>query len=92
MYGSTPLDRYTGDMDSLYDLLAGKNFDEPPEIGKIKQFLRDNYQADAHITTREREIIIAVSSASLASRLRFDIQRLKEAASTEKRLIIRIGR
>jgi hypothetical protein len=79
-------------VDSLYNLLANRNFDEPPEVASIKQFVRDNYKAQAGVAVKEREIIITVDSASLASRLRFDIQRLKEAAGTEKRLILRIQR
>jgi hypothetical protein len=77
-------------MDSLYDLLAGRNFDEPPEVGAIKKFIRDNYKADADVAVREREIIVTVGSAPLAGRLRFDIQRLRESADTKKRVILRI--
>jgi hypothetical protein len=79
-------------MDSIYDLLAGKNFDEPPEVAKIKQFVRDNYKADSQVTVRERDIVVSVASASLAGRLRFDMQRLIAALETKKRIIVRIAR
>jgi hypothetical protein len=61
-------------MDSLYDLLAGKNFDEPPEVQAIKKFVRDTYKADTQVTVRDRDIVVAVSSAAL----------------TKKRIILRI--
>jgi hypothetical protein len=77
-------------MDSLYDLLAGRNFDEPPEVGAIKQFIRENYKADAEVAVREKDIVVTVGSAPLAGRLRFDIQRLRDFAKTEKHVILRI--
>lgn len=78
-------------MDSLYELLAGKNFDEPPEIAAIKDYIRQNYNAEASVSLRERDILVVVPSAGLASRLRFDMPKLKKAAGTEKRVVLRIG-
>jgi hypothetical protein len=78
-------------MDSLYELLAGKNFDEPPEIAAIKDFIRQNYNAEATVQLRERDILVVVPSAGLASRLRFDMPKLKKVANTEKRIVLRIG-
>jgi len=78
-------------MDSLYDLLAGKDFDEPPEIGAIKQYVRDKYQSDVGITMRERDIVVTVTSAALASRLRFDMQNLVKTTKITKKIVLRIG-
>ena len=78
-------------MDSLYDLLAGKQFDEPPEIAAIKDFIRQNYKAEATVQLRERDILVVVPSAGLASRLRFDMPKLKKIANTEQRIVLRIG-
>jgi hypothetical protein len=78
-------------MDSLYDLLAGKNFDEPKEISGIKDFVRQNYNAEAHVQLRDKDILIIVPSAGLASRLRFDMPKLKQAVGTDKRIVLRIG-
>ena len=78
-------------MDSLYDLLAGKNFDEPPEIAAIKDYIRQNYKAEATVSLRERDILVIVPGAGLASRLRFDMPKIKKAAKTEKRIVLRIG-
>lgn len=77
-------------MESLYDLLAGRNFDEPAEVALIKKFIRDNYRAEAGVSVRERDIIVTVSSAPLAGKLRYDMQRLKEAAATKKHITLRI--
>ncbi len=78
-------------MDSIYDLLAGKNFGEPPEIAAIKDFVRQHYNAEATVQLRERDILVIVPSAGLASRLRFDMPELKKAAKTEQRIVLRIG-
>lgn len=77
-------------MDSLYDLLSGKNFDEPPEIAAIKDYIRQKYNAEATVSIRDKDILVVIGSSSLASRLRFDIQNLREAAKTDKRIVLRI--
>jgi hypothetical protein len=77
-------------MDSLYDLLAGKNFDEPSEMAAIKDYIRQTYNSDASVSLRDKDILVVVHSSSLASRLRFDMPKIKEAAKTEKRIILRI--
>ncbi len=78
-------------MDSLSHLLSRKDFDEPPEIKAIKNFVRDTFQADVNVQVRERDIVIIVPGASLASRLRFAMPALKEAAGTDKRIVLRIS-
>ena len=76
--------------DSLAGILANKNFEEPPEMQAIKKFIYDTFQADAEVVVREREIIIGVRSASLANALRLKITALRQAAQTDKRLVLRI--
>lgn len=78
-------------MDSLYDLLAGKNFDEPKEITAIKDYVRTKYNSEASVSVRENDLLVVVKSASLASRLRFDMPKIKAAAGTDKRIILRIA-
>lgn len=82
---------YNESMDSLSDLLSNKGFDEPPEVAAIKRYVRDTFQADVHVQVRDSDILIIVPNASLASRLRFATQPLREAAQTQKRLSFRIG-
>jgi len=77
-------------MDSLYDLLAGKNFDEPGEIGAIKRYVRDTYRVDVGVELQDRGIVVLVPSAALASKLRYDVSKLQSAAETDKRISFRI--
>ncbi|MCA9325250.1 hypothetical protein KDA23_04280 [Candidatus Saccharibacteria bacterium] len=78
-------------MDSIYDLLSNRDFDEPPEIGALKQYIRDNYQSEAGITMRERDIVITVQSAALVSRLRFDMRKMVDTTKVTKKIVLRIG-
>jgi len=76
--------------DSLFDILKDKNFDEPHESVAIKKYVFDNFQEHVAVTVRERDIIIEVPGAALAGTLRMHQIQMKKAASTEKRLILRI--
>jgi hypothetical protein len=76
--------------DSIADLLASKDFDEPEDMRAIKQFVRANYKADVEVQTRERELIVTTSSAALANTLRLKLPELRKAAATDKRIILRI--
>lgn len=76
--------------DSLLDILARKDFSEPPEIAAIKNYIREHFNAEAEVTNRDFEIIITVASAALASTLRFRLVEIRRAAQTKKRLVLRI--
>lgn len=76
--------------DSLFDILAHKDFSEPPELAAIKGYIHDHFQADAEVVSHEFDIVIIVTSASLAGVLRFHVRKLQTAAQTKKRLVIRI--
>jgi len=76
--------------DSLADLLAQKNFDEPPEILAIKKFVHDTFDADCEVLLRERDIIVSVTSAALANSLRLSVNELRTAAQTDKRISFHI--
>ena len=76
--------------DSLFDILAHKDFSEPPEMAAIKGYIHDHFQVEAEVIAREFEIIIVVPSASLAGVLRFHARKMQTAAQTKKRLVIRI--
>lgn len=76
--------------DSLSDILSRKDFEEPAESTAIKKFVQDNFRTAVAVMVRERDIIIEVPSAALASTLRMRQTQLKKAASTEKRLVFRI--
>lgn len=76
---------------SLADILSNKNFDEPPEIAAIKKFVQDNYQEAVEVIVRERDIVVATRSSSLANTLRLNVRRLQAAAATNKRFVFRVG-
>ena len=78
-------------MDNLNDLLQNKNFNEPEEIGLIKQFINERYHADAEVKVLQTQITVAVPGAALASSLRSDIVTIQKLCQTEKdiRIFIR---
>ena len=75
---------------SIADLLARKDFDEPPEMAAIKSFVRENFDEDCEVLVRERDIVLTVRSSSLANALRLKVNDLRKAATTEKRIVFRI--
>lgn len=76
--------------DSIKDLLFKRDFDEPPEVRLIKEFIRKRFDAEAGVAVQERQIIITVPGAALAGALRLQLHELKKLCATEKRLVIRI--
>ena len=77
--------------DSLFDILSRKDFSEPEELAAIKAYIDERFHVEPQVMVREFDIIITVPSAALAGVLRFHVRKLQIAASTKKRLIIRIG-
>jgi len=76
--------------DSLFDILKNRDYDEPSESVAIKKYVFDNFKENVAVTVRERDIIIEIPGAALAGTLRMHQIQMKKAASTEKRLILRI--
>lgn len=75
---------------SLADVLANKNFDEPPEMLAIKKLVRELFDEDCEVLVRERDIVVSVRSSALANSLRLKTTELRAAAQTEKRISFRI--
>lgn len=73
------------------DILKQKNFDQPPEVGAIKDYVQKNYKADCSVMVKDDTVVIVVPSAALAGTLRMELLALQKAAQTKKRLAIRIG-
>ncbi len=78
--------------DSLGDLLAKRQFEEPEEIKIIKEYIFAHFQADCHVILRDNQIVISVSNSSLAGALRMNLYELQGLVGLKKRLVIRIGR
>lgn len=77
--------------DSLANLLAKRDFDEPAEVRAIKDYVRRYYDAEVKVTVQPHNIVVAARSAGLIGSLRLNLPKLEEAAATDKRIILRIG-
>ena len=78
-------------MDNLADILQRKDFDEPPEVRAIKDYVRRYYDADVKVTLQPHAIVVSARSAALIGSLRLNLPKLQNAASTDKRIMLRIG-
>ena len=76
--------------ESLFDILSRKDFDEPPEMAAIKQYVQQHFQVAVEVIVRERDIIVSAPSAALVGTLRFHVRKLQAAAKTNKRIVLRI--
>lgn len=78
-------------MDSLFNLLGHKNFDEPPESASLKKFVEDEYKTAVTVIVREKDIVVTAPSAALVSTLRLRSPEIKRRCQLAKRLVFRIG-
>jgi hypothetical protein len=77
-------------MDSLLNILGGKDFDMPPEAVAIKKYIRDEFHQEVEVTVHEKDIVIAGRGAAFINTLRLRTPALRRAANTTKRLTFRI--
>ena len=77
-------------MDSLFNILSTKDFDEPPEIQSIKKYVQDNFKSEVSVLVREKDIVIGVPSAALANTLRLRAPDMKRRCQLDKKLVFRI--
>ena len=78
-------------MDSLFNLLGNKNFDEPPESASLKKFVQDEYQTKVEVLVRDKDIVVTARSAALVNTLRLRSPEIKRRCQLTKRLVFRIG-
>jgi hypothetical protein len=78
-------------MDSIKDLLTRKDFEQPDEIQRIKDFVMSKFGEEPRVRITKDSIIISVSNASLAGALRMHLHHLAKDLETEKRLLLRIS-
>ena len=78
-------------MQSLFDILGAKDYDEPPEVAEIKNYVKREFGMAVAVTVQKHVLIIHVQSAALAGSLRPHLHKLAKKLNTEKKLIIRIG-
>ncbi len=78
-------------MDGIADILSRKDFDIPPEVRAIKEYVRRHYDAEVAVTTLPRGLVVSAKSSGLIATLRLNVRKLQEAANTDKRISFRIG-
>lgn len=78
-------------MDSLFNILSKKDFDEPPEMASIKKYVMDEFKIEVSVLVRDKDIIIKVPNASMATTLRLRGPEIKRRCQLDKRLTFQIG-
>jgi hypothetical protein len=78
-------------MDSLRDILAGKDFSPPDEVKAIKAYVAHNYGQDVTVALKANEIVVSSRSAALVSSLRLNGPALARAAGVSKRIRFKVG-
>lgn len=78
-------------MDSLFNILSKKDFDEPSEMASIKKYVKDEFDVDVGVQIRDKDIIIKVPSAAMAGTLRMRGPEIKRRCQLDKRLTFQIG-
>lgn len=78
-------------MDSLYDILANKDFSAPDEVTAIKTFVAERYKADVSVSVTTRDIVVSSRNAALISTLRMNAPALAKAVGTDKKLRFKVA-
>ncbi len=78
-------------MDNITDILSRKDFDMPPEVVAIKDYVRRHYDREVQVTMQQRNIVISARSSALIGTLRLNSTALQRAADTDKRLVFRVS-
>lgn len=78
-------------MESIRDLLHKYTPAAPDEITAIKQYIAREFDAGSSVGVQGESLVITVRSASLANSLRLRQTAIQAAASTQKKLVFRIG-
>lgn len=79
-------------MDSLLQLLSNRDLpSQPTEIKLIKDYVKAELQAEVEVMVRDKDIVISVSSSSLANTLRLRGPAIKKLCRTDKKLTFRIN-
>ncbi|MFZ1484320.1 MAG: hypothetical protein WAS36_04905 [Candidatus Saccharimonadales bacterium] len=78
-------------MDSLNSILGKRDFDVPPEVTAIKDYVRRHYDCDVHVQMRDNTIVVYAPNSSLIGTLRMQLPKLQKASGSDKRITLRIG-
>lgn len=78
-------------MDSLNSILGKRDFDVPPEVTAIKDYVRRHYNTEVNVQMRDNTIVVYAPSSSLIGTLRLQLPKLQKASGTDKRITLRIA-
>lgn len=77
-------------MDSLKELLLSKDFDEPSEIGTVKNYCRELFGETPTVSISKNYLVVSVSNSKLASELRLRQVELGRRCQVTKKLFIKV--
>jgi hypothetical protein len=76
-------------MDSLNTLLGSRDFRQPPEIERLKLFIKENYNQSAEISLNGKTIVVGVASSALASSLRYRLPEIKRTLKIDQKITLK---
>jgi hypothetical protein len=77
-------------MDSLKDILATKNLDEPTEVTALRDYVQQLYQFIPQVKISEKSITVVVPNSKMASELRLRQIEIERRCQLTKRLYVKI--
>lgn len=78
-------------MDSISSILGNKEFNEPPEIEKLKRYVFKTYGYTPMIRINQKGLVVIVNSSALASTLRLSLPAIKRELDIHMVINIRIA-
>ena len=78
-------------MDSLFNILNAKEFSEPEEAKKLKDYIKKHYGVSVGVQVRDKDIVLIVKSSTAASSLRLNGPVIKRELGLSKKLTFRIN-
>lgn len=77
-------------MESINSVLSNRDFKEPEEISRLKDYISKKYDADSQIKISQKGLVIMVRNSSLANTLRLSLPEIQKQLKIEQKLFIRI--
>lgn len=78
-------------MDSIKDLLATKDLDEPTEITALRKYCQKLFNFTPKISIKDSQIWLTVPNGILATELRMRQPEINRRCQLTQKLVIRIG-
>lgn len=78
-------------MGDLGEILNKRQFQEPPEVKAIKEYIGKHFKATVRISVTPESIVVIAGSSSLANALRLSSRQISTECGVDRPLIFRIG-